>query len=225
MLDWNAKIWMAFVAIMGFVIGGTLTWSLGTWALHDATTLYNLLVAIFTGVLALSTIGLWTATRRSAERQLRAYISVRPSDAVIAMGQVPVVKCTVVNHGVTPAKEVTRLVGVVIADYPLPPSMPFNYIVMPSLLVSKAVLHPNQETHFSAVSGGLPLSGADFQAITTQSNRRLYVVGRVGYRDAFGQDRETKLCYSLVPSPAIAQGTGVPVSADFSPADRDNDWT
>jgi len=172
MLDWNAKIWMAFVAIMGFVIGGTLTWSLGTWALHDATTLYNLLVAIFTGVLALSTIGLWTATRRSAERQLRAYISVRPSDAVIAMGQVPVVKCTVVNHGVTPAKEVTRLVGVVIADYPLPPSMPFNYIVMPPYSSAKLSCIPIKR-RISA----LFLEGCHFPALISRRSPRNPTVG------------------------------------------------
>jgi hypothetical protein len=226
MLDWNAKIWVSFAAIMGVVVGGTITWLLGIWAPHDAATLVSLLVAIFTAVLAVSTIGLWTDTRLSTERQLRACLSVIPFEANnIVVGQVPVVKCNIVNHGVTPAKEIIHQAGLGIIDYPLPPGVSFAYTGTLSPLVSKPVLHHGQDIDFSASPGSLLLSEADFLAITTRSNRRLYVAGRVAYRDAFGRDRETKFCYSIVPSPTIAQAAGGPVSVEFSPADRENDWT
>src|SRR4051812_12484650 len=53
------------------------------WTSHDPVAFYTSAVALFTAILALSTIGLWIATNRTlrhsretAERELRAYVVV-----------------------------------------------------------------------------------------------------------------------------------------------------
>ena len=90
---------------------------------------YTLGLAFFTGVLALSTIGLWVVTdltlrhsRDTAERELRAYISHEPNGA--RMHPVTGDLCYFeYNFGQTPAKEVRMFLRVKDGADPRPISM------------------------------------------------------------------------------------------------------
>jgi hypothetical protein len=89
MLTWRNIVCGAVVAlfVVWVLLGNWYAWRSSLPTPHDQgeIAIYTLLVAIFTGVLAVSTIGLWVAGERqlkhladTAERQLRAYVNVKP---------------------------------------------------------------------------------------------------------------------------------------------------
>lgn len=91
--------WPLFAAIMGFALGGSIAWGImytpptyhsadnqqsdqsseskslqgheakSLWVPEDATGFFTIWIAVFTGVLAISTIGLWIVTWQSSKRQ------------------------------------------------------------------------------------------------------------------------------------------------------------
>jgi hypothetical protein len=86
-----------------------------TW--EDPVAFFTLWIAIFTFVLAASTIGLWIATiltlrhaRETAERQLRAYVHVH--DVVMSLMNSeysPNIQVIIKNYGQTPAHRITDI--------------------------------------------------------------------------------------------------------------------
>jgi hypothetical protein len=109
-------------------------------------------VAVGTLILAGFAILQWRETRKTAQRQLRAYVlNSRAVISNIVVGGDPQVEVEIKNWGQTPAYEVTATSNITLAAFPLKefPSQP------PS--VSKITVGPG--SHFFRLSNlGLPLT-------------------------------------------------------------------
>jgi hypothetical protein len=128
----------------------------------------------------------------TAERQLRAYISVAPEirpnipDIDVstgAMKHVMVIK----NVGQTPATNVVQYVGVGIHDFPSPnldsphdDQLPYR---------GRTIIVPGQEVK---IPFGTTLTPAQLAAVQKGDAQRLYVWGLVIYKDIFGVERRTR---------------------------------
>jgi hypothetical protein len=91
------------------------------------------IIALFTFVLAISTIKLWRAGERHSERELRAYVGTafaRETLVQLIIDQPPSAKIIIKNFGQSPAYDVSISVKIAPGDYPLtiflpePDSMP-----------------------------------------------------------------------------------------------------
>jgi hypothetical protein len=160
-----------------------------TW--EDPVAFFTLWIAIFTFVLAASTIGLWIATiltlshsRETAERQLRAYvlgylghIRVAASwDGELALDGSVVLK----NFGQTPASDFQSWVIIDLLDSN---ERPFDRI---GNAVPGGVVAPTCEVTLPLRFG--PISNDDIRAIEDGS-KRIFVWGSAQYFDAFKQRR------------------------------------
>lgn len=156
---------------------------------------YTLSLAILTGVLAASTIGLWIVNyfvlrhgRETAERQLRAYVMIDAASIEnVKIGGCPEAKLTIKNYGQTPAINLTHWARMGFYPYPLPlTSVPLpkkDQILPPRPLGPGAVVHV-----FSGIDK--PLNPATLNAIEAKKYA-IYVTGEIRYEDAFGKLRET----------------------------------
>jgi hypothetical protein len=160
-------------------------------------------VAGFTIVLAISTIGLWLATNRlwaagerqlvhlgdTAERQLRAYIGI---DNVIMTeveeGKKPKLSLRVRNYGQTPAYRLCNWGAAVVAA-----TTPLKSSFQTKDYSGKMVLDPDGVIT-SRFEKNEPLTPEEFQAIRSGSVK-LYWLVRYKYRDAFKQKRITDVLY------------------------------
>ncbi|HUJ79476.1 MAG TPA: hypothetical protein VLY45_04080 [Nitrospiria bacterium] len=68
-------------------------------------------LAVITFFLALYTARLWSATKESSQRQLRAYLSVVPQIDHVQFGQMPIARVLIENCGQTPAYQLTQVSG------------------------------------------------------------------------------------------------------------------
>jgi hypothetical protein len=134
----------------------------------------------------------WLTMDRTAKRELRAYISLKPSTMtfdgtrpldIVVMGE---------NHGQTPASDVVNFIAVHFPPFPLPPAYNSGN---PGDGISTQSIWPNSTYPF--IRGlGRPISPerlAELQAGT----RRLFVFSIVRYRDVFGRRHYTRLCASV----------------------------
>jgi len=200
--------------------------------MKDPITVYTFWLVCFTGVLAVATIILAVFTvdlartsKKTAERQLRAYVSARP-DYVYAFGlNIPVeIKVRIINHGQTPAYNVAQTAAVDALPYPLPAGFPLPKSMIPA--PATLVLHPNAliDTH---VTGKRVLSATEIGQVTANHGLRIYVFGTVKYRDAFKQDRETRFCFSVIGDKnlaTVAGGVPIPtVDIKFEPSENHNE--
>ena len=188
------------------------------------------LTAIFTIVLAASTIGLWGATIRSvrgaeraSERELRAYIWVKGTRIRdMETGARPCVDIEMRNAGATPARQVVVRAGSIVCPYPLPPNTPFPKVgVFPTR--TKMVLPPSVEPPFGASApwnGVHPLNDAQRDALRLGRDMRLFAFISVEYVDVFDEPRKTTACFSvqMIPRP-----NGYDVNFDW--ADQHNEMT
>jgi hypothetical protein len=116
---------------------------------NDAITIYTYWLVCFTTVLAVATIVLAAFTidlaltsRKTAQRQLRAYIAVR-AESVSPFGEnIPVgIRFRMTNHGQTPAYDVSQTATIAVLPHPLPPN--FQFPAPPVPVAARFVLHPN----------------------------------------------------------------------------------
>jgi hypothetical protein len=172
-------------------------------------------VAGFTIVLAISTIGLWLATNRlwtagerqlshlsdTAERQLRAYVlPIRATAKVMKLGHVPEITVQLKNSGQTPAYGVTNSVS---GGFQRPGDPD---AVLRWERTSKATIAPN--TRFYAIGGKTtmrPLTQASFDGVT-EGRFIFYIYGETRYMDAFGNNRATKYRYLLDDRTGLREG-------------------
>lgn len=91
-------------------MGGVRTWPLSPWTPEDVTAAGTVALAFLTLVLALGTFFLWLATRRlvkdskkTAERQLRAYVFIEEGSIVLNQFGFWNIQITFRNFGKTPA--------------------------------------------------------------------------------------------------------------------------
>lgn len=163
--------------------------------------------AIFTIVLAVSTIGLWIATSRlwqsgerqlahlgdTAERELRAYIKMEPADRVLAVvGDKPQLKVMVTNIGQTPAYGAATWSNSGLFEHPLRRTLD---TAVPVEGVPRQVINPNADLSIFIV-GHEPLTKEREEGIRGP-DFRWYFWGGVEFKDAFGKTRWARFCFEF----------------------------
>lgn len=156
-------------------------------------------MVIATWILAF--IAFWQAmiTRVSAQRQLRAYITVNPSFEFFdhqnsRRGDKFKFTAKIRNCGQTPAYEVSCGHSVSLLPYPLPKKYPL--VADYDLDTSVITLAPNQEStlFFEANKYYQP---NEVRAMKLSENQRLFIYGKIIYKDIFKKKRFTSFCYLL----------------------------
>jgi hypothetical protein len=134
---------------------------------------------------------------RTAQRQLRAYITVEIGSGCNQGGKRklffefrPVIK----NVGQTPAYDVEVISKVSVMPLPIPAD--YNFSLVPSPIKSVMTLGP-QQNRFTAVVLGKKLSLSELREIRNAKNKAIHVYGTVTYRDVFDVWRHTNYCYSI----------------------------
>lgn len=156
-------------------------------------------IATFTGALFLATAALiftglaqWWETRRNADRQLRAYLSVisggvkaKNKDGNVFL----VVKFEIKNAGQTPAYKVSTWFDAEVRD--LPQFVPaFAVAPPPETRGGQSIVGPG--TSIELHGADLPVTADAYTMLSTGEMNALYVWGQVDYVDAFGKPRWTK---------------------------------
>ncbi len=181
-------------------------------ATNDPMAIFTLALVGFTGVLAVSTIGLWLATLRlwrssdrhvahaedTAERQLRAYLAFSVGQHItIKDRQLTEGWMVITNHGQTPAYECISWVACAIMSMKVVPEV-FDAARAgrDSTLRSKSIIHPG-EPHRVTIFPPPPPTQEQNRGIS-DGTLRIYVFGEVTYTDAFNKKRMTTFCRFLV---------------------------
>jgi hypothetical protein len=199
------------------------------------------ITAFFTIVLAGSTILLWLATKRlwettrdtlghaenTAERQLRAYVYVRPTELNLTgeLGGTIKLKANfrAINGGQTPARRVRIARIIQRLPYHLPPNTRFEEPVIQGPL-SMLTLASGPENFFEGTAEAT-LSGNIGEL--ESKGERIYVVGIVKYFDVFDIERVTEFCYLITNLGAVAikLAAGSPIGAEYEFSDQHNKTT
>jgi hypothetical protein len=154
------------------------------WTTHDPVAFYTFIVGAFTGVLAISTIGLWIATiltlrqsRDTAERQLRAYVFMQGAQVMIMNNNTAILATIAVkNFGQTPAYRVRSWAKVAVCAIDVQPS---DDIAPP--IVAESVMGPGAEFHMQPAINATALQLQD----TKNGTNKICVWGKLEYVDAF----------------------------------------
>lgn len=169
----------------------SFTWC-RSWEVLDA----EKIIAAFTVILAFATYALWKATDRlvkdaseSSSRQLRAYVSINPteifsSDREERFAQI---NALVKNHGATPAREMHYLFDFSSFPHPLPANFAYPAPTVPIDLDGS--LFPQGEMTVWFNFDRL-LTTDEFAAVEADA-LRLHLWGRAFYRTAFGEQCHT----------------------------------
>lgn len=150
--------------------------------------------AVFTGLLALFAFVQVMDSRKSSERQLRAYLSVEPRKVAnfYESGTVRV-DLLVHNHGQTPAQNVRQNYCVEIFEYPL--SSGFVFPPTANAVADDYSVFPRADTEMR-LHANRELTIEDIQRIQS-GKASLHCWGVVRYVDAFGRERTTNFsCYA-----------------------------
>lgn len=187
----------------------------------DPVAYFTLWLVGFTGVLALSTIGLWLATKRAANRQIqdtetlqRAYLTVEPGGIIPYLtgklasedGRVAC-QLTLHNAGNLPARAVSWRIIRCFSKEPRRKNFPIwgayvgNIVIAARQQVRHATIPLTRKRIDCFVAGG------------TGRDRYLYVWGRVNYSDGFGKKRFTDFCHRYNLS---AMHGGYAIAGDFA---------
>lgn len=182
----------------------------------------TIVIAFFTVVLALATALLFLSSEkvaeaakesaeatqkavelsdRTAERQLRAYIGIKPTILHnLRPTHATAIAFNVINFGQTPAYNLRQAALAFIVPFPLPKNFPF-----PSLEAIAPVqntLNPQDSVEgLAGLESGKPFTVSEIEEIVEGSSKRLTVFGIVKYRDAFKHERTIKFCFSLAGTP------------------------
>jgi hypothetical protein len=209
-------IW-TFVALPAIYLSttGNPLFDFWHWATHDA-------VAAFTGILAISTIGLWTVTSLGIRAQAqdtrvlqRAYISVDP--AGIHYMRDDRSKCVahieIRNSGNLPASKVKWNIREAFDKNPNRTHFGLNE----SKARGNNTLPPKRE---------MRQGGGTILDLKTDNRLFLYVWGAVYYEDGFENKRVTRFCHrytcALVPKPSeIPAPDNVVIKGEFARQHRD----
>jgi hypothetical protein len=126
----------------------------------------------------------------TAQRQLRAYVSVDSASRLDDIDGRPVFEVRLVNAGQTPAYQVVSWIGIAFREYLLtsPLVRPEANEQAPRSSVGPKALF------FSRIVGRTALT-AEHQALLDQHERVIYVHGGVTYKDTFGFDRHLNYAF------------------------------
>lgn len=161
-----------------------------------------LLAAIGLGVVAVS---IWNAfaQREATRRQLRAYVSVRPSAAPHLSSDWTDATVVVKNFGQTPALALDHAVTLMMLDYP---ELPLDNVMgaADKMFGKKSfVLAPGAEI---TVPLRTVLSEDEKHETEDGSHKRLCALGEVRYLDAFKRRHVTRFCFVYGGAATIASG-------------------
>ncbi len=157
------------------------------------------IIAIFTVILGFATLFLWWATRnlvvdakKTAERQLRAYIWARPHTKRISnLSELSKdgVTFIVINNGQTPAYNVSHVIGIGVFDRPLKHGFPSE----PGFgkRGSRFVLNPGMTSELGAALP-IEISEEEKTSIIVDKSSAIYIWGEIRYDDAFERHQVTK---------------------------------
>jgi hypothetical protein len=150
---------------------------------------YTWWLAWLTGILAASTVGLWGVTyftlrhgRESAQRQLRAYMSVRRATLMDAAGTQEG-RVILENNGETPARYVRGWISVGPQNYPTAESV---FARRQHPIVSQATVGKGRRAILQAKLAN-PLTDFEKSAIA-HGHAAIYMFGEVTYEDVFGEE-------------------------------------
>jgi hypothetical protein len=186
---------------------------------------FNLLLLVFTFVLAFSTLGLWLATRNlvldaenTAERQLRSYIYIGPFDVDLksnADGSSTVtINPSLRVFGITPAAWVSPA-----WDLKIVPAWPAGQFPTLPITANRIdlVVVPPQDYHRMGKKD-VTLQKIDIQSLENKT-KTLLAFGRITYTDVFEKIRWTDFCA------AIEWQDAKPNNAALCPGHNAADWT
>ena len=175
---------------------GAFAWCM-VWEWPDA----ERVIAIFTVVLGFATWLLWRSTDRlvrgaeeTAERQLRAHISVAPKDLHFLQQDAPAFATFAIkNNGLTPASDMRYVAALERLEFPLPENQ--GDLVAPIIgqRLPRQPVHPGAEVIGEAIDV-IGMNKKDFEEIFSGIGHPLFIFGMVIYNDVFGIERRTKFC-------------------------------
>ena len=157
------------------------------------------LLVLFTFLLWIATRGLVKSAEKTAERQIRAYVSVKVGYSFNQGGKNKLkfeFRPILTNVGQTPAFETEVISALKVLPYPLPSDYDFS---LPSSNDGRSIMTLGmQQERFTSIVFDRKLSFRELRQIKKASEKRLYVYGIVKYKDVFGRRRHTNYCYSIL---------------------------
>jgi hypothetical protein len=152
---------------------------LETWA--------AMMAAVFTGWIGGYAVLQYGESRKSSERQLRAYCFVeKASISGVDVGEVPVATIRLKNFGQTPARDFLHWARVTYAPFPLQaPLRPLDMTVR-----RPRPLPPSGDTG-AHPRLNVALTAPEIEALA-EGVSAIYIMGEMQYLDAFGTQRWTK---------------------------------
>jgi hypothetical protein len=178
------------------------------------------LLFVATAALVWATICLVKGAEKTAERELRAYLSLAPAGIIYNTTNEQLFVCVEqANMGQTPATHV-RFSGVVrVLSRPLPAGFTFPEQFNPG----RNVVHPGKKFMTQTLYDRYPTPGQLIAA--SAKNQWLYFFGRLTYDDVFGEHRETRVCWIHRPEMIAPHGDGERFDTDFDYTDEYNEIT
>lgn len=191
----------------------------------------SFLLVVVTFLLFIATVGLYCATRDlvidakdNSQRQLRAYVYIKPPPTGIQnvmAGKSPYAVVAIRNAGQTPAYNLKIRGNTGFGTYPLMPSQTFieapyggSMVLNPETEISTGgVISQREDVSESDRLKNASLQ-ADLDSIRDGKIRRLYLFGSITYTDAFGIERLSEYCFAYF-------GIG-PILTDMNYCDRHN---
>jgi hypothetical protein len=156
----------------------------------DWTLTAAIAAAIFTGVLAIIAMVQVYDTRKSSERQLRAYLMVEKARIEdVEVGKTPRAVVTLKNFGQTPAYEVQQWANIGYDFFPPKNTFPMEDTDAPCPATQMGpggtfIARPK-------INNSPPLNETVIAALK-EGTFAIYVIGKVKYRDTFGNPQSTE---------------------------------
>lgn len=168
------------------------------WKPEAITAAATVTLACLTLVLSAGIVFLWLATRRlvvggenNAERQLRAYLAIKPRNAVNVYPElIGRADFIIENTGQTPAYNVRYVAMFDILEHPLVDHQGDLIEPEPGEKIPTQAIHSHAHTIGSARADRAMTF--DEWAQITNGSHRVYLAGAVFYTDVFGIERKTK---------------------------------
>lgn len=157
--------------------------------------LFTLFAAIATSCAAYYTYEQWIVSKDIERRQLRAYMSMGSHhEKKIIAGAPPVVNLTIKNAGQTPAYDVSECEFLEIRSINSEiKSEEFKYCAK-NIIESDGSLGPGLDEIIVRTSKSPVLTQKDFDEISPNSNKRVFVWGTIYYKDVFNERHYQNFC-------------------------------
>jgi hypothetical protein len=162
------------------------TWFVG-WSLSDKIAVIASVVAFLQFLALIATVAVM---RRTAQRQLRAYVGVVRGELINIDGDDPIEATVIVkNSGQTPAREVVMWGGMAVRGFPLrdPINPPEKGPPRAQTLAAGAEFYKTEKS-FKTAKGEITPAHPQMLKEGTIS---IYVYGEITYRDVFKKKRHT----------------------------------